>query len=147
MKHFTHILFISFILMACATKQDKLHLSDFEIKDENGITRLVVSKNGDIKMNDELMGVIKSDGNINDQNGELVATITADNTLQNKDVQKLVLIDENGQIDNGSGLFIEWTEDGEFLKGAEKTGITIAPVNKKSFQTASAILCLYLSFN
>ncbi len=147
MKNLFFLLFTSIILASCGASTDKLEFSEFEIKDENGTTGITVDESGVIKMNAEKIGNINSDGSLNDKDGKLIAKITEDNFLQDKGGKNLIKIDENGTMDNGSGTFIKWSENGELLRGSEKTGMTISPVDKKSFQSASIILFLYLNFN
>jgi hypothetical protein len=125
-------------------KTGKLEFSEFEIKDENGKTRITVSENGIIKINGEDIGKINRDGALNDKEGKLLAKITEDTILQDKDGKNLIKIDKSGTMDNGSGAFIKWSESGELLKANEKTGMNISPVDKESFQSASIILFLYL---
>jgi hypothetical protein len=145
-KNVFYLLFISTLLLSCGTKAEKLQFSEFEIKNGDGVTGVTVNKNGDIKISGEDVGSINTNGTLNDKDGNLLAKITDDNFLQGKDGKNLVKIDENGKMDNGSGMFIEWSESGELLKGNEKTGMIIKPVDKKSFQAASIILYLHLSF-
>lgn len=145
MKKIFYLLLISTLLFSCGSKTDKLQFSEFEIKDEKGISRITVNENGKIRVSGEDIGTINTDGILNDKNGNLLAKITDENILQEKDGKNLIKIDENGKIDNGSGMLIEWSENGELLKGNEKAGMRISPVDKKSFQAASIILYLYLS--
>lgn len=146
MKKLFYFLFVSVIMISCGTKTDRLQFSQFEIKDENGTTGITVSETGKIKISGEEIGEINKDGTLNDKEGQLLAKITEDNILQDKDGQSLIKIDQNGTMDNGSGTYIKWTDSGELLKGTEKTGMTISPVDKKTFQSASIILFLYLNF-
>lgn len=48
-------------------------------------------------------------------------------------------------MDNGSGTFMEWSENGELMKGNEKTGMKLSPVKTDTFRNASIILFLYLN--
>jgi len=146
MKKLFFFLFVSVIIASCGTKTDRLEFSKFEIKDENGKTGIAVSETGTIKINGEDIGKINRDGTLNDKEGKLLAKITEDNILQDKGGQNLTKIDKRGTMDNGSGTYIKWTDNGELLKGTEKTGMIISPVDKKSFQSASIILFLYLNF-
>lgn len=146
MKKLFYLLFVSVIMVSCGTKTDKLEFSEFEIKDGNGKTGISVSENGTIKISGENIGKINKDGTLNDKEGKLLAKITEENILQGKDGENLIKIDKNGTMDNGSGTFIKWSDSGELLKGDEKTGMNISPVDKESFQSASIILFLYLNF-
>lgn len=147
MKKLLYFLFVSAILLSCGANTEKLQFSAFEIKDENGITRIVVSKNGEIKVNGENIGLINTDGILQDKDGNLLAKLREDNFFQDQAGENLIKINKNGQMDNGSGMFVEWSATGELLKGNEQTGIHIEPNDSKSYQAASAILYLYLSFN
>lgn len=146
MKNLFYLLLASTLLFSCGTKKEKLQFSAFEIKNENGVTGITVNKNGEIKMGGNDIGTINPNGSLNDKDGNLLAKMTDDNFLQDKDGNNLIKIDKNGKMDNGSGMFIEWSENGELLKGNEKTGMSITPVDKESFQAASIILFLYSSF-
>jgi len=139
-------LFVSVIMVSCGTKTDKLEFSKFEIKDENGIAGFSVNESGIIKISGEDIGKINKDGKLNDKDGKLLAKITEESILQDKDGQNLIKINENGTMDNGSGTYIKWTEKGELLKGTEKIGMVISPVDKESFQSASIILFLHFNF-
>lgn len=146
MKKLFYLLFVSVIMVSCGTKADKLEFSEFEIKDENGKIGITVSENGIIKISGEDIGKINTNGSLSDKDGKLIAKITDNNILQDKDGKSLIKIDKNGTMDNGSGTLIKWSESGELLKGNEKTGMQISPVDKKSFQSASIILFLYFNF-
>ncbi len=146
MKTLFYLLLASTLLFSCGTQKEKLQFSEFKIKNENGETGITVNKNGAIKISGEDIGTINSDGTLNDKEGNLLAKMTDDYFLQDKDGNNLIKIDENGKMDNGSGMFIEWSESGELLKGNEKTGMSVTPVDKNSFQAASIILFLYLNF-
>lgn len=145
MKNLFYLLFLVAVVISCETKTDRLGFSKFEIKDETGKTGITVSETGIIEIGGEKIGKINRDGTVNDKDGKLLAKITEENILQDKDGKNLIKIDENGTIDNGSGAYIKWAENGELLKGTEKTGMIITPVDKKSFQAASIILFLYLN--
>lgn len=133
--------------MACNTKTDKLQFSEFEIKDENGKTAITVSNNGTITISGKTIGTINKDGTLNDIKGNLLAKLNDANILEDKDGKNLTKIDENGVIDNGSGTYIKWNKEGDFIKGSTKTGLTMTPAAEKSFQSASIILFLYLNIS
>lgn len=145
MKKIYYLLLVLTVLSSCAVKTSTLRFSNFEIKDENGMTKIKVDKSGVVKISGNEIGTINKNGTLNDKNGNLVARITDDNFLQDKDGKNLIKIDANGKMDNGSGSFIEWSETGELLMGNKKKGMHITPVDKKSFRAASTILFLYLS--
>lgn len=146
MKNIFYILFVSTILFSCETKKEKLQFSAFEIKNENTVNGITINDNGEININGQNIGIVYHNGILNNKNGNILAKITDDNFLQDKNGKNLIKIDEYGKMDNGSGLILEWTENGEFLKGTKKTGMSILPVDPKSFRTASAVLYLYLKF-
>ena len=146
MKKVFYLFLVLSVLSSCAIKTNQLRFSKFEITDK-GVSRIMVDENGIIKRSGsgDRIGKINKNGTFNDKDGNLVLKITDDNFLQNKDGKKLIKIDANGKMDNGSGMYIEWSESGELLKGNKKTGMRITPVDKKSFRAASTILFIYLS--
>lgn len=123
-----------------------LQFSKFKIKGENGKTQIKVSNSGAIKMGKQLIGRINKNGSLTSKEGVVIAQISDDGILKDATGKPLIKIDNTGKIDNGSGKFIKWTDEGQFMKGDENTKITIVPANKDSYQTASIILFLYLSF-
>ncbi len=146
MKRSICILIVTLLTLSCGSKIDKLPFSEFEIKDENGITGIAIDETGIIRVNEEVIGKISREGKLYDKDEKLLAKITDENIVQDKNGNNLIKIDSKGRMDNGSGIFIQWSENGELMKGDEKTGMNISPVNQKSFQTASIIIFLYLNF-
>lgn len=127
-------------LISCGAK------TDFEIKNADGETGIIVQTNGSIIINNEVNGNISKDGTVTDKNGTVIATIGEDNILQDSEGKTLIKIDENGKMDNGSGTFIEWSENGELMRGNESTGMKISPVKNDAYRNASIVFFLYSSF-
>ena len=146
MKKQLYLIFISTLLFSCGTKSDRLQFSEFEIKDGNGVSGIAVNKLGNVTINEKVIGEINEDGTLNDKDGKLLAKLTDGNILQDKNGNSLIKIDAHGKMDNGSGMFIEWSKSGELMRGNENTGMRIIPVEEKSFQAASIVLYLYLNF-
>lgn len=147
MKRIIYLLTLVTLLTSWTLQDDVLNFSAFKIKDESGKTQMRVNKKGNIKMGGKLLGVVHKNGTLTSKEGKVIASISSDGLLKDATGKTLVKIDENGKIDNGSGMYIQWTEKGVFMKGEENTGITMYPVDKDSYQTASLILFLYLSFS
>tara|TARA_R110002072_G_scaffold302577_1_gene486387 strand:- start:4967 stop:5392 length:426 start_codon:yes stop_codon:yes gene_type:complete len=127
-------------LVSCGTQ------TDFEIKDENGKTGILVQTNGNILVDNVASGKITKDGTVTDNDGKVIAKIGENNLVTDSEGRALIKITEKGKMDNGSGVYIEWSEDGELMKGNQNTGMKISPVKEDSFRNASIILFLYLSF-
>ncbi len=120
--------------------------TDFEIKDENGKTGILVQTDGNIIVDNVVTGKITKDGTVTDKDGKIIAKIGKNDIITNSEGDALIKINENGKIDNGSGVFIQWSDNGELMKGNEKVGMKMSPVKKDSYRNASIILFLYLSF-
>ncbi len=146
MKKIIYLFTLATLLISWSFQADILKFSSFKIKDKNGKTQLKVSKKGAVKMGGELIGVVHKDGTLTSKDGQLIASISPEGILKDATGKGLVKIDKAGKIDNGSGMYIQWSKDGTFIKGEEDTGIKITPIDEASFQTASLILFLYLSF-
>jgi len=137
MKNFFLILSVLF-LVSCGTK------TDFKIKDETGKTRILVQTDGSVIVDNAVSGKITKDGTVTDKGGKILAKIGKNNVITDSEDVALIKINENGKIDNGSGVFFEWNENGEVMKGNENIGIKMSPVKKESFRNASIILFLLL---
>ena len=146
MKKIVYLFLIPILFTSMSYEGDVLQFSKFKIKDESGKNQIKVSKKGKILIGGKLMAIISKNGNITSKDGKVVASFSDEGTLEDANKKPLVSIDKNGKIDNGSGKYIYWSEEGFLMKGEENTGISISPVNKNSFQTASIIMYLYLSF-
>ncbi len=97
MKRVVYVLLVA-VLCSFTAKDIRLQFSEFEIKDENGVTRIAVNKTGEIKVGEQLVGKISKDGMLHDNNGELLAKITDDDILENKEGKSLVKIDKDGKL-------------------------------------------------
>lgn len=117
----------------------------FEIKDENGKTGIIVQTNGSIIINNEVIGTITRNGTVTDKDGKVIARIGENDMLLDSNSKAIIKMDKNGKMDNGSGTFIEWSENGELMKGNEKMGIKLSPVKTDTFRNASIVLFLYLN--
>ncbi|MCT4580975.1 MAG: hypothetical protein N4A35_06115 [Flavobacteriales bacterium] len=146
MKRFFYLFVIATLSISWSLQANLLTFSSFKLKYEGKKTQIKVNNKGVIKMGGELIGIVHKDGKLTSKDGQLIASISPDGILADATGKALVKIDKTGKIDNGSGMYIQWSNDGVFMKGEENTGITIAPVDENSFQTASLILFLYLSF-
>lgn len=146
MKKFIYLLFVTVLLIACSNKSKRLNISQFEIKDLNGETGITLNKNGEILINSEIYGKVKENGEVLDNKNNILARLNANDILTDSKDQPLIRISKNGDMDNGSGILIKWSENGELLKGDEKTGMKIFPNDSNLYRTASVILYLYLSF-
>jgi|WetSurMetagenome_2_1015567.scaffolds.fasta_scaffold661569_1 hypothetical protein len=132
--------------MSCSNKSKRIDISQFEIKDSNGVTGIMLSKNGEILINSKIYGKVKENGEVFDNKNNIIAKLNANGILTDSKDQPLIKISENGVMDNGSGVLIKWAENGELLKGDIKTGMKISPNDSNLYRTASIILYLFLSF-
>lgn len=121
--------------------------TDFEIKDQNGTTVMTVKTDGSVISNNKTLGKISKEGTFTDNDGKVTAKMTKNDILIDAKEEPLIKIDSNGKMDNGSGIFIEWSKKGMLMKANQSTGFTITPVDKKSFKKASILLFLYLNIN
>jgi hypothetical protein len=145
MKNLSILLVVATVLFSCGSEPAVLKFSSFHIEDDQGEVGIIVSDIGDITIESSFVGAIHEDGTITNADEEIAAKLVG-NMLQDKDGNTLILIDENGKMDNGSGVFIEWNEKGELMKGGEPAGMKIEPNKKECYQAASIVLFLHLSF-
>ena len=144
-KNTISLLLISFLFLflSCSTPSPRLQIAPFEIRSDNDPGGLSVNENGIIKFQNEVIGAIKSDGTVFDNDNKLVATFKSDQTLGDESSKPRLTISKNGQVSNKSVIISSWTEKGEFVNGPEPTGFTIVPVDKNLFQTASVVMVLF----
>ena len=143
MKKIIYALVIAILFLSCATSTDTLQIAAFEIKSDNDPYGISVNEKGIVKFQNEIIGSIKTDGSVLDNDHKLVAILTKDNILKNENGKIMFTITKDGQIINASGTIKGWTENGEFVTGTEKSGLTIVPVDKKLFQVASVVTVLF----
>lgn len=134
------------MLFSCGNKTEKLNFSKFEIKDQNGVTGIKVDDKGGIYVDGQQSGKVQINAEIKDKSGKVIAKLNDDDILLDSENKPLIKINRNGDMDNGSGVLMKWDENGELMKGDEKTGMSIIPNDKKSYRTASIIVFLYLNF-
>ena len=143
MKKYIYFLIVLMSFISCANNSSKLEISQFEIKDKNGVTGIFVTENGQIKIMDEVIGKIYSTGEIFDKSNKIIAKIDANDNLRDTKGNILCNIDKNGNIDNGSGKLIGWTENGEWPEGNQEISFKIHPNNQSLYRTASCVIFLY----
>lgn len=146
MKKTIFLVFLVCLIASCGNKSGKLNFTSFEIKDENGVTGISVKENGEISTIGQQTGKVERNGEIKDMAGKMIAKINDSNILVDAADKPLIKINENGEMDNGSGILIKWNEKGELIRGNEKAGFLIKPYNKNNLQTASIVLYMYLGF-
>lgn len=146
MKKIVYLLIFATMLFSCGNKTEKLNFSKFEIKDQNGVTGIKVDDKGGIYVDGQQSGKVQINAEIKDKSGKVIAKLNDDDILLDSENKPLIKINRNGDMDNGSGVLMKWDENGELMKGDEKTGMSIIPNDKKSYRTASIIVFLYLNF-
>lgn len=134
------------VLYSCASKKEKLTFSKFIISDVTGHTEIKVEENGTIYIGENLIGVIDKEGMISTKNGTVLAEVLEDDIIVDGEGNTVIKIDKEGTVDKGTGEIIQWTENGELMNGDQLTGLKIFPADKESYQTASILLFLHLSF-
>jgi len=145
MKRLIVSLFLVSVLCSCNTSV--ISFSAFELKDSQGIFSIQVKEDGTLNVKDKKVGSInKEDGTIKDQNDSIVATFNSNGDLIDKEGKVLVNINKNGEFKVDDKDLVSWSEDGELMKGSEKSGLKIEPANKNSYQAASVIVYAYLGF-
>jgi hypothetical protein len=130
------------VLFLSAISAQSLKIDNFSIK-FNGKTEVIsVNKDGKLTLNGKQGGILQADGKLIDVQGKTLAEIdkTGKVTVTDKPV---VMINKNGDLDNGSGTILAWTKDGKF-KLSESEFLTVSPNKKKFYQPASFLIFLYL---
>lgn len=146
MKKTTYMIPVLFLVLSCATKKEKLTFSKFIISDAKGQTEMKVDDSGAIFISDNLIGMIDKEGTIITKNGTVLAEVLEDDIIVDGEGNTVIKIDKQGTVDKGTGEIIQWTENGELMNGDQLTGLKIFPADKESYQTASILLFLHLSF-
>ncbi len=108
-----------------------------------GVVGLTVDETGEVFASGQSIGKLV-DNTLFKSDGGVVATIK-DNKVLDADGKTLVLIDEAGKLDNGSGGFLSWSAAGHFMKGEEDAGFVLEPNDPTLYRSASFVLFLYLS--
>ena len=146
MKKTTYMIPVLFLVLSCATKKEKLTFSKFIISDAKGQTELKVDDSGAIFISDNLIGMIDKEGTIITKHGTVLAEVLENDCIVDGEGNTVIKIDKEGTVDKGTGEIIQWSENGELMKGNERIGLRIYPADKASYQTASILLYLHLSF-
>lgn len=146
MKKTTYVIPLFFLVISCATKKEKLTFSKFIISDAKGQTEIKVDDSGAIFISDNLIGIVDKEGTVITKNGTVLAEVLEDDVIVDGEGNTVVIIDKEGTVDKGFGEIIQWSDDGELMNGNETTGLKIFPADKDSYQTASILLYLHLSF-
>lgn len=139
-KNIGIVIFAVFILSSFASAQS-LKIDNFSIK-VNGETEMIsVKKDGKVTAHGDQIGVLDANGILKDLKGKMLGTIDRSGkvTVNNKAIGN---IDKDGSFDTGSGIKLEWTEDGKFNLTDSKV-LTVSPNKKELYQTATFLIVLY----
>jgi hypothetical protein len=143
MKKIIFALCVIGFLTSCNT--DKIAIGEFEIKDGSGIIGLKMKGDGTLTVRDEVVGKVDKTGRIMDVNGKEVAKIEGESIVDAKG-KEITKVGEDGSFKNsGTGERLHWNENGELLKGEEKTGMVISPNDKSLYKAASIVLLMYFT--
>ena len=125
--------------------ENQVLIKSLEIADQKGVVGLRVS-NDTIYFKNQLIGLISKENIVKNGKGEILAVWEKDILSDSKN-NPIASIDSSGRISNGSGMEFFWSNTGTLMRGSEKTGFTIKPVNSTLFKYASIIYMLQMSFD
>jgi len=145
MKKFTCLLLITTVLISCGTKNKGLKFSAFEVTDETGVAGIKVEEDGKFFVAGMFTGTVDKNGFIRDTANQVIVEIRNDSVFMAVG-KYLYRINENGTIDDGSGILLKWNKEGELLYGDIKNGIRITPADQNSFQAASILWRYYTNY-
>ncbi|MCU0240392.1 MAG: hypothetical protein MUC29_13210 [Pyrinomonadaceae bacterium] len=141
MKKLTYSILISLFIFNLTAFAQVLEIGNFSLKAKDGAEIISLKKNGEVVVNQQVIGKLSSDGKLTDTSGKTMATITDLGLVTDSDKINYGLIYKNGILDNGSRRQIGWTKDGKF-ELSDKDLLTISPNKKKFYQTASFLIML-----
>lgn len=120
-------------------------LSAFEVTDEKGVAGIKVAADGQISLQSEVAGSIDNAGTVKDKEGKVLAHLNQQGMLVDANEKTLIKVDEEGTLDNNSGMRISWSPEGKLMRGTEDAGMRLSPGNSNARRAASIVLFLYFS--
>jgi hypothetical protein len=141
MKKLTYSILISLFIFNLTAFAQVLQIGKFSLKTTDGNEIISLNKNGEVTVNQQVIGKLSKDGKLTDTSGKTMAAIDDSGLVTDGDKTNYGLIDKNGNASNGSGRQLGWTKDGKF-KLSDKDSLTISPNKKKFYQTASFLIML-----
>lgn len=151
-KQVSIIALILLIMTITSCTEKTLPIHEFTIKANNSADFIVLKSNGDVhafsmKGESEKIGVLSDNGELKDNEGQLLAKIDKEGFVYNADSKKMVQIHDNGDIDNGSGKNLSWSNDGKFSMQQGDKFLQLNPNDKNTRKTASFLTFLMMSLN
>lgn len=139
------LFFISFTSYA----QQIIPIKDITLKADGESDFILLKSNGDVfatnlKGTVEKIGKLNKNGNLTDNEGNLLAKIDKDGSVFDANNSKIVQILENGEMDNRDGRILSWTVDGKFFL-QDDTFLQLDPVDKTMQKTSSFLIILMMT--
>lgn len=119
-----------------------LKIHPFKLIDKTGEVHLRVNGNGKIESEGKAIGTISKDGTVVDLNGKLLAMLRATSILEDSTGVPLVHISPDGTIDNGSGVKIRWTKNGNLKQGDSLLDVKLVSTYSSTRRAASIVYFL-----
>lgn len=93
----------------------------------------------------EKVGILPTNGELKDNEGNLLPKIDTERVVYNDENQKMVQINAAGEIDNGSGKKLSWSANGKFSFQQGDKFLQLSTNDKTIRKTASFLAYLMLT--
>lgn len=141
-KAFRHSYFILLLaLLTLHTNAQILPIQPFTLYSNDGHKVIELGKEGDIHVFEEPVGRLLQNGQVQDMDGNLLATLDKDGFLKDYDQKILGKLLADGSWDNGSGSLQQFNKDGQYTI-RDDLFLELEPNDKNVYKSANLLVVL-----